>query len=177
MLFYEVAATRAPIHSPSNHSELQLPALNLPACYSLHFGKTESKQSVCSLPNSDRRGVHGKREKENNTNSHGLIQQWKKPACYPRAFWSEVAGVEAPSTSCALHLLGSPCTCVDVTCYSRPGTRRGEIAGPVTKQHCPKQGLQIHVLAQHSAQTSSPVHISTAFAQFPATAGNFTDFF
>lgn len=74
LLFYEVAATRAAIHSPSNHADLQLPALNLPACYSLHLGRTEPKPPAHSLPNSDRRGVHGKWEKGNSTNSHRLIQ-------------------------------------------------------------------------------------------------------
>lgn len=40
----------------------------------------------------------------------------------------------------------------DVICCSGPGTR-GETAGPVTKQYCPKQVLQLHVLAQHSVST------------------------
>lgn len=48
------------------------------------------------------------------------------------------------------HLLRSPLLLTEVICCSGAGTRRGKTAGPVTKPLWPKQGLQWHVLAQHS---------------------------
>lgn len=144
LLFYDVAATRAQIHSTPNHSELQWTGLNPPLL--LFFFILE--QFDCSLPNSDRWGFQEKPEKENSINNHSLVQQWEKLVSWPRAFWSDEVRVEAQSSSWALYLLRLPFLHTDVICCPGPHTRRGETAGPVTKWYCPEQILRLHMLAQ-----------------------------
>lgn len=79
--------------------------------------------------------------------------------------------MEAQSSSWALRLLRLPLMHTDVICCSGPGTRRG------TNNTAPNRYCNYTCWHNTVRQRVSAVHISTLFAQFPATLGNFTDFF